>query len=109
MNDETKNSLLLLLKSSLRIAGNEDDEMLKLIVSSSWVTVKNMIGANDEFFVNNDQFKLAVLQQATNNFLNRASSSDVDLFDTKYGMQSAVLHLKAQYLIWEGQQNGTTE
>ncbi|MDI6495501.1 head-tail connector protein [Leuconostoc lactis] len=108
MNDETKNSLLLLLKSSLRIAGDEDDEMLKLIILSSWETVKNMIGTNDAFFVDNDQFKLAVLQQATNNYLNRASSSDVDLFDTKYGMQSAVLHLKAKYLIWEAE-NATIE
>lgn len=109
MNDDTLNDILSLLKSSLRIAGNEDDDMLKLIISSSWETVKNMIGTSDAFFVDNDQFKLAVLQQATNNYLNRASSSDVDLFDTKYGMQSAVLHLKAKYLIWEGQQNGTTE
>ena len=108
MNDETENSLLMLLKSSLRIAGNEDDEMLKLIISSSWETVKNMIGTNDAFFVDNNQFMLAVLQQATNNFLNRASSSDIDLFDTKYGMQSAVLHLKAKYLIWEAE-NATIE
>lgn len=108
MNDETLNDILSLLKSSLRIAGDNDDEMLKLIIKSSWETVKNMIGTRDEFFKDNLQFKLAVLQQATNNFLNRASSTDVDLFDTKYGMQTAVLHLKAKYKIWEVQ-NATTQ
>lgn len=100
--------ILPLLKSSLRIAGDEDNEMLKLIIDASIDNVKSMVGAKDEFFKENKSFKLAVLQQSTNNFLNRASSSDVDLFDTKYGMQSAVLHLKAQYQIWEAN-NGTTE
>ena len=100
--------ILPLLKSSLRIAGDEDDEMLKLIIDASIDNVKRMVGTKDEFFKSNQSFKLAVLQQSTNNFLNRASSSDVDLFDTKYGMQSAVLHLKAQYQIWEAN-NGTTE
>lgn len=100
--------ILPLLKSSLRIAGDEDNEMLKLIIDASIDNVKSMVGTNDEFFESNQSFKLAVLQQSTNNFLNRASSSDVDLFDTKYGMQSAVLHLKAQYQIWEAN-NGETE
>ena len=100
--------ILPLLKSSLRIAGNEDDEMLKLIIEASIDNVKSMVGTQDSFFENNQSFKIAVLQQSTNNFLNRASSSDVDLFDTKYGMQSAVLHLKAQYQIWEAK-NGATE
>lgn len=108
MDEESENNLLSLLKSSLRIAGDEDDEMLKLIINASWDSVKSMIGTQTEFFKDNQSFKLAVLQQSTNNFLNRASSSDVDLFDTKYGMQSAVLHLKAQYQIWE-ESNGTTE
>ena len=104
----TSDEILPLLKSSLRIAGDEDDEMLKLIIDASIDNVKSMVGTQDEFFENNQSFKLAVLQQSTNNFLNRASSSDVDLFDTKYGMQSAVLHLKAQYQIWEAK-NGATE
>lgn len=104
----TSDEILHLLKSSLRIAGDEDDEMLKLIIDASIDNVKSMVGTQDVFFENNQSFKLAVLQQSTNNFLNRASSSDVDLFDTKYGMQSAVLHLKAQYQIWEAK-NGTTE
>lgn len=104
----TSYEILPLLKSSLRIAGDEDDEMLKLIIDASIDNVKSMVGTQDVFFENNQSFKLAVLQQSTNNFLNRASSSDVDLFDTKYGMQSAVLHLKAQYQIWEAK-NGTTE
>lgn len=104
----TSDEILPLLKSSLRIAGDEDDEMLKLIIDASIDNVKSMVGIQDEFFENNQSFKLAVLQQSTNNFLNRASSSDVDLFDTKYGMQSAVLHLKAQYQIWEAK-NGATE
>ena len=104
----TSDEILPLLKSSLRIAGNEDDEMLRLIIDASIDNVKSMVGTQDEFFENNLSFKLAVLQQSTNNFLNRASSSDVDLFDTKYGMQSAVLHLKAQYQIWEAK-NGATE
>ncbi len=104
----TSDEILPLLKSSLRIAGDEDDEMLKLIIDASIDNVKSMVGTNDEFFENNQSFKLAVLQQSTNNFLNRASSSDVDLFDTKYGMQSAVLHLKAQYQIWEAN-NGAIE
>lgn len=104
----TSDEILPLLKSSLRIAGNEDDEMLKLIIDASIDNVKSMVGTEDEFFEGNQSFKLAVLQQSTNNFLNRASSSDVDLFDTKYGMQSAVLHLKAQYQIWEAK-NGETE
>lgn len=104
----TSDEILPLLKSSLRIAGNEDDEMLRLIIDASIDNVKSMVGTQDEFFENNLSFKLAVLQQSTNNFLNRASSSDVDLFDTKYGMQSTVLHLKAQYQIWEAK-NGATE
>ncbi|MFT8757719.1 head-tail connector protein [Leuconostoc pseudomesenteroides] len=104
----TSDEILPLLKSSLRIAGDEDDEMLKLIIDASIDNVKSMVGTQDAFFENNQSFKLAVLQQSTNNFLNRASSSDVDLFDTKYGMQSAVLHLKAQYQIWE-EKNGATE
>lgn len=104
----TSDEILPLLKSSLRIAGDEDDEMLKLIIDASIDNVKSMVGTQDEFFKSNQSFKLAVLQQSTNNFLNRASSSDVDLFDTKYGMQSAVLHLKAQYQIWEAK-NGETE
>lgn len=104
----TSDEILPLLKSSLRIAGDEDDEMLKLILDASIDNVKSMVGTQDDFFENNQSFKLAVLQQSTNNFLNRASSSDVDLFDTKYGMQSAVLHLKAQYQIWEAK-NGATE
>ncbi|MGX6466437.1 head-tail connector protein [Leuconostoc falkenbergense] len=104
----TSDEILPLLKSSLRIAGDEDDEMLKLIIDASVDNVKSMVGTQDVFFENNQSFKLAVLQQSTNNFLNRASSSDVDLFDTKYGMQSAVLHLKAQYQIWEDK-NGETE
>lgn len=104
----TSDEILPLLKSSLRIAGDEDDEMLKLIIDASIDNVKSMVGTQDVFFENNQSFKLAVLQQSTNNFLNRASSSDVDLFDTKYGMQSAVLHLKAQYQIWEAN-NGATE
>lgn len=104
----TSDEILPLLKSSLRIAGDEDDEMLKLIIDASIDNVKSMVGTQDVFFENNQSFKLAVLQQSTNNFLNRASSSDVDLFDTKYGMQSAVLHLKAQYQIWEAK-NGATE
>ena len=104
----TSDEILPLLKSSLRIAGDEDDEMLKLIIDASIDNVKSMVGTQDGFFENNQSFKLAVLQQSTNNFLNRASSSDVDLFDTKYGMQSAVLHLKAQYQIWEAK-NGETE
>lgn len=104
----TSDEILPLLKSSLRIAGDEDDEMLKLMIDASIDDVKSMVGTNDEFFKENKSFKLAVLQQSTNNFLNRASSSDVDLFDTKYGMQSAVLHLKAQYQIWEDK-NGETE
>lgn len=104
----TSDEILPLLKSSLRIAGDEDDEMLKLIIDASIDNVKSMVGTQDDFFENNHSFKLAVLQQSTNNFLNRASSSDVDLFDTKYGMQSAVLHLKAQYQIWEDK-NGETE
>lgn len=108
MDEESENNLLSLLKSSLRIAGDEDNEMLKLIIKASWDNIKSMVGTQDGFFENNHSFKLAVLQQSTNNFLNRASSSDVDLFDTKYGMQSAVLHLKAQYQIWENE-NGTTE
>ncbi|MBU6001294.1 head-tail connector protein [Leuconostoc mesenteroides] len=100
--------ILPLLKSSLRIAGDEDNEMLKLIIDASIDNVKSMVGTKDDFFKENKSFKLAVLQQSTNNFLNRASSSDVDLFDTKYGMQSAVLHLKAQYQIWEAN-HGKTE
>lgn len=108
MSVKAKESILPLLKSSLRIAGDEDDDMLKLIVDASWDHVKSMIGIRDQFFEENESFKLAVLQQATNNFLNRASSSDINLFDTKYGMQSSVLHLKAQYQIWEAK-NGETE
>ena len=69
-----------------------------------------MIGANDEFFANNDQFKLAVLQQATNNFLNRVKSlSDVD--SVRYKVWYAKCRVTSQSTIsnWEGQQNGTTE
>lgn len=101
MTDETQKKILSLLKSSVAIIGDDQDDMLTLNIQSAWDNVKAMIGTNDKFFDNNSSFTLAVLQQATNYYLNRSSSSDVDLFDTKYGMQSAVMHLKAQYMIWE--------
>lgn len=57
--------ILPLLKSSLRIAGDEDNEMLKLIIDASIDNVKSMVGEKDEFFKENKSFKLAVLQQST--------------------------------------------
>ncbi|MDR3241336.1 MAG: head-tail connector protein [Lactobacillaceae bacterium] len=98
--EDLEDTLLSLVKDSLRKSTNDEDDFIRLMISSAKTAVIHAVG-NDEDFYNRtdvvDVFKIAVLELAVNNYMQRASSSDVNLFDNRYGYDQMLLDLKATW------------
>lgn len=106
--EEADSELLNLVKTNLRILADDEDTLLKTMMNSAQKLVKNSVGPDDEFYKDNDEFKMAVLQLTANYYLNRSATTDVNLYQTEFGYQDLILGLKADYYLWEGKLDGQT-
>lgn len=97
MNNDKELELLSLMKSSLAIASNDQDDMLLFLIKSAASIIQAKVGDDQGFYVDNEIYDLAVLQQAINNYLQRSSTTDVNLFDTSFGYMENIIALKAEY------------
>lgn len=104
---DISDELLELVKENLRIIASDEDKLLAAMIRTAKRVVKNAVGPDDEFYVNNDSYLIAILQMATNYYLNRSASTDVNLYDTDHGYSELILDMKADYALWEQTKNGT--
>lgn len=106
--NENNAELLDLVKINLRILADNEDKLLETMINSAQNSVKKSVGPDEEFYVDNDEYRMAVLQLTTNYYLNRSATTDVNLYQTEFGYQDLILSLKADYYSWEGKLNGKT-
>lgn len=92
---------LALLKNSLRIDGELDDDLLTNFVVAARKNIIGRIGNKvDKFYDDNhEEFKLATLLLASHYYVNRSATADSEKYTVPLAFDDLILSLKSSYLL----------
>ncbi|MEK1398583.1 phage gp6-like head-tail connector protein [Limosilactobacillus fermentum] len=94
VDDET----LSLVRNSLRLDSQDDDELLKLLIKTARTDVINQVGERiDTFFDNNDIFDTAVMVEVSHLYTNRQAVSTQETYEVPMVMYSLINSMKDDY------------
>ncbi|MGS6025309.1 phage gp6-like head-tail connector protein [Limosilactobacillus fermentum] len=94
VDDET----LSLVRNSLRLDSQDDDELLKLLIKTARADVINQVGERiDAFFDDNDIFDTAVMVEVSHLYTNRQAVSTQETYEVPMVMYSLINSMKDDY------------
>ncbi|KLD54321.1 head-tail connector protein [Limosilactobacillus fermentum] len=94
VDDET----LSLVRNSLRLDSQDDDELLKLLIKTARADVINQVGDRiDAFFDDNDIFDTAVMVEVSHLYTNRQAVSTQETYEVPMVMYSLINSMKDDY------------
>lgn len=85
------------LKLSLRIDGNLDDELLDAYIRAAESYIKNAVGADENFYADNDLFDVAVVALASSYYTNRTALSNTQTYTINMTLNSIIGQLRGQW------------
>lgn len=89
---------LSLVRNSLRLDSQDDDELLKLLIKTARADVINQVGEQiDTFFDNNDIFDTAVMVEVSHLYTNRQAVSTQETYEVPMVMYSLINSMKDDY------------
>lgn len=89
---------LSLVRNSLRLDSQDDDELLKLLIKTARTDVINQVGEQiDTFFDNNDIFDTAVMVEVSHLYTNRQAVSTQETYEVPMVMYSLINSMKDDY------------
>lgn len=89
---------LSLVRNSLRLDSQDDDELLKLLIKTARTDVINQVGERiDTFFDNNDIFDTAVMVEVLHLYTNRQAVSTQETYEVPMVMYSLINSMKDDY------------
>ncbi|MGY0244963.1 head-tail connector protein [Limosilactobacillus fermentum] len=89
---------LSLVRNSLRLDSQDDDELLKLLIKTARDDVINQVGERiDTFFDGNDIFDTAVMVEVSHLYTNRQAVSTQETYEVPMVMYSLINSMKDDY------------
>lgn len=89
---------LSLVRNSLRLDSQDDDELLKLLIKTARADVINQVGERiDTFFDGNDIFDTAVMVEVSHLYTNRQAVSTQETYEVPMVMYSLINSMKDDY------------
>lgn len=89
---------LSLVRNSLRLDSQDDDELLKLLIKTARADVINQVGEQiDTFFDGNDIFDTAVMVEVSHLYTNRQAVSTQETYEVPMVMYSLINSMKDDY------------
>ena len=89
---------LSLVRNSLRLDSQDDDELLKLLIKTARADVINQVGERiDTFFDGNDIFDTAVMVEVSPLYTNRQAVSTQETYEVPMVMYSLINSMKDDY------------
>ena len=89
---------LSLVRNSLRLDSQDDDELLKLLIKTARADVINQVGERiDTFFDDNDIFDTAVMVEVSHLYTNRQAVSTQETYEVPMVMYSLINSMKDDY------------
>ena len=89
---------LSLVRNSLRLDSQDDDELLKLLIKTARADVINQVGEQiDTFFDDNDIFDTAVMVEVSHLYTNRQAVSTQETYEVPMVMYSLINSMKDDY------------
>lgn len=90
--------MLSLVRNSLRLDSQDDDELLKLLIKTARADVINQVGEQiDTFFDDNDIFDTAVMVEVSHLYTNRQAVSTQETYEVPMVMYSLINSMKDDY------------
>lgn len=97
---------LSLVRNSLRLDSQDDDELLKLLIKTARADVINQVGERiDTFFDDNDIFDTAVMVEVSHLYTNRQAVSTQETYEVPMVMYSLINSMKDDYRYQVAQQD----
>lgn len=97
---------LSLVRNSLRLDSQDDDELLTLLIKTARTDVINQVGEQiDTFFDNNDIFDTAVMVEVSHLYTNRQAVSTQETYEVPMIMYSLINSMKDDYRYQVAQQD----
>ena len=89
---------LSLVRNSLRLDSQDDDELLTLLINTARTDVINQVGEQiDTFFDDNDIFDTAVMVEVSHLYTNRQAVSTQETYEVPMVMYSLINSMKDDY------------
>lgn len=89
---------LSLVRNSLRLDSQDDDELLILLIKTARADVINQVGERiDTFFDGNDIFDTAVMVEVSHLYTNRQAVSTQEAYEVPMVMYSLINSMKDDY------------
>lgn len=89
---------LSLVRNSLRLDSQDDDELLQLLIKTARADVINQVGERiDTFFDDNDMFDTAVMVEVSHLYTNRQAVSTQETYEVPMVMYSLINSMKDDY------------
>lgn len=89
---------LSLVRNSLRLDSQDDDELLTLLIKTARADVINQVGEQiDTFFDDNDIFDTAVMVEVSHLYTNRQAVSTQETYEVPMVMYSLINSMKDDY------------
>ncbi|MEK1374866.1 head-tail connector protein [Limosilactobacillus fermentum] len=89
---------LSLVRNSLRLDSQDDDELLTLLIKTARTDVINQVGEQiDTFFDNNNIFDTAVMVEVSHLYTNRQAVSTQETYEVPMVMYSLINSMKDDY------------
>ncbi|MCT2870531.1 head-tail connector protein [Limosilactobacillus fermentum] len=89
---------LSLVRNSLRLDSQDDDELLELLIKTARADVINQVGERvDTFFDDNDIFDTAVMVEVSHLYTNRQAVSTQETYEVPMVMYSLINSMKDDY------------
>lgn len=89
---------LSLVRNSLRLDSQDDDELLQLLIKTARADVINQVGERiDTFFDGNDIFDTAVMVEVSHLYTNRQAVSTQETYEVPMVMYSLINSMKDDY------------
>lgn len=89
---------LSLVRNSLRLDSQDDDELLKLLIKTARADVINQVGERiDTFFDGKDIFDTAVMVEVSHLYTNRQAVSTQETYEVPMVMYSLINSMKDDY------------
>lgn len=89
---------LSLVRNSLRLDSQDDDELLKLLIKTARADLINQVGEKiDTFFDDNDIFDTAVMVEVSHLYTNRQAVSTQETYEVPMVMYSLINSMKDDY------------
>lgn len=89
---------LSLVRNSLRLDSQDDDELLNLLIKTARADVINQVGERiDTFFDGNDIFDTAVMVEVSHLYTNRQAVSTQETYEVPMVMYSLINSMKDDY------------